>query len=69
MTRSWTHFTLDRRSAARWQVTFNHPPINTLTATTIRELSELIHLIERDTQLNVVVFKKSPVQLRTVSLL
>jgi enoyl-CoA hydratase/carnithine racemase len=37
-------------------VTFDHPPINTITATTIRELSELVDLIERDTQLNVVVF-------------
>jgi len=37
-------------------VTFDHPPINTVTATTIRELSELVDLIEHDTQLNVVVF-------------
>src|SRR5262249_23577337 len=32
------------------------PPINTITATTVRELSELVDLIERDTTLNVVVF-------------
>ena len=37
-------------------MTFDHPPINTVTATTIRELSELVDLIEHDTQLNVVVF-------------
>ena len=51
-----THFKLRRRSPAYWRVTFDHPPINTITATTIRELSELVDLIERDTQLNVVVF-------------
>ena len=56
MSSSWTHFTLDRRSPEYWRVTFDHPPINTITATTIRELSELVDLIERDTQLNVVVF-------------
>jgi enoyl-CoA hydratase/carnithine racemase len=51
-----THFTLDRRSPTYWRVTFNHPPVNTITATTARELAELVSLIERDTQLNVVVF-------------
>jgi enoyl-CoA hydratase/carnithine racemase len=56
MSRSWTHFTVDRRSPAYWRVTFDHPPVNTITATTSRELSELVDLIERDTQLNVVVF-------------
>ena len=56
MNGSWTHITLDRRSPAYWRVTFGHPPINTLTATTITELSQLVDLIERNTQLNVVVF-------------
>jgi enoyl-CoA hydratase/carnithine racemase len=56
MTETWTHFTLDRRSPAYWQVTFDHPPINTITATTIVELSDLVGLIERAPQLNVVVF-------------
>lgn len=56
MNSSWTHFALDRRSSTYWRVTFNHPPINTITATTIVELSELVDLIERDSQLNVVVF-------------
>jgi enoyl-CoA hydratase/carnithine racemase len=42
--RSWTHLSLD------------HPPINTLTATTIAELAELVGLIEQDSDLNVVVF-------------
>jgi enoyl-CoA hydratase/carnithine racemase len=56
MSSSWTHFRLDRRSPAYWRVTFDHRPINTITATTIVELSQLIDLIERDMQLNVVVF-------------
>jgi enoyl-CoA hydratase/carnithine racemase len=56
MSSCWTHFKLDRRSPAYWRVTFDHPPINTITATTMRELSELVDLIERDTHLNVVVF-------------
>jgi enoyl-CoA hydratase/carnithine racemase len=52
----WTHFTLEIRNPAYWRVTFCHPPINNITATTIRELSELIDRIEREPQLNVVVF-------------
>lgn len=56
MTSSWTHVTLDRRTPAYWRVTFDHPPINTITAATVRELSELVDLIECDTHLNVVVF-------------
>ena len=56
MSSSWTHFTLDRRSPGYWRVTFDHPPINTITATTITELSELVEMIERDARLNVVVF-------------
>src|SRR5262249_20792350 len=38
---------------------FEHPPINTITATTVRELSELVDLIERETALNVVVFNSA----------
>src|SRR5215475_11387346 len=55
----WTHFTVDRRSPAYWRVTFNHPPINTITATTVKELAELVDLIEHDAQLNVVVFESA----------
>ena len=58
MNTSWTHFRLDRRHPGYWRVTFDHPPINTITATTITELSQLMDLIERDAQLNVVVFDK-----------
>lgn len=49
---SWTHLTRERRSPCYWRVTFDHPPINTITATTVIELSELVDLIERDTELN-----------------
>src|SRR5258708_14323461 len=54
--RSWTHFRVDRRSARYCHVTFDHPPINTITATTVAELRDLAGLIERDADLNVVVF-------------
>jgi enoyl-CoA hydratase/carnithine racemase len=54
--RSWTHFSIDRRSPGYCRVTFDHPPINAITATTVAELAELVGLIEEDQDLNVVVF-------------
>jgi enoyl-CoA hydratase/carnithine racemase len=54
--RSWSHLSIDRRSPSSCRVTFDHPPINTITATTVAELSELVELIEQDPDLNVVVF-------------
>ena len=53
---SWRHFSVDRCSSGYCRVTFDHPPINTITATTVVELAELVELIEQDPQLNVVVF-------------
>jgi enoyl-CoA hydratase/carnithine racemase len=53
---SWTHFRVDRPSSGSCRVTFDHPPINTVTATTVAELGELVGLIEQDPDLNVVVF-------------
>jgi enoyl-CoA hydratase/carnithine racemase len=53
---SWTHLHIDRRSPGDCRVTFDHPPINTVTATTVAELAELVGLIEHDADLNVVVF-------------
>jgi enoyl-CoA hydratase/carnithine racemase len=53
---SWTHFSIDRRSAGSCRVTFDHPPSNTITATTVAEIVELVGLIEEDPDLNVVVF-------------
>jgi enoyl-CoA hydratase/carnithine racemase len=52
----WTHLRVDRRSRGSCRVTFDHPPINTITATTVVELSELVGLIEEDPDLNVIVF-------------
>jgi enoyl-CoA hydratase/carnithine racemase len=54
--RSWTHLSVDRRSPGYCRVSFDHPPINTITATTVAELAELVGLIEADQDLNVVVF-------------
>jgi enoyl-CoA hydratase/carnithine racemase len=53
---SFTHFRLDRPSASYCRVTFDHPPVNSVTATTIAELAELVGLIEQDQDLNVLVF-------------
>ena len=52
----WTHVRIDRPSPGYCRVTFDHPPINTITATTLAELAELVGLIEEDPDLNVVVF-------------
>jgi enoyl-CoA hydratase/carnithine racemase len=54
--RPWTHLRIDRRSPAYCHVTFDHPPINTITATTVAELAELVDLVEADRELNVIVF-------------
>jgi enoyl-CoA hydratase/carnithine racemase len=53
---SFTHLRIDRRSAGYCRVRFDHPPINTITATTVAELAELVGLIEQDPDLAVVVF-------------
>ena len=39
-----------------WRVAFDHGPINRVTAGTVAELSLLVDAIERDEDLNVVVF-------------
>jgi enoyl-CoA hydratase/carnithine racemase len=54
--RPWTHLGIDRRSAGYCRVTFDHPPMNVITATTVVEIAELVGLIEQDPDLNVVVF-------------
>jgi enoyl-CoA hydratase/carnithine racemase len=53
---AWTHLRVDRLSPGYCRVTFDHPPINTVTATTVAELAELVELIEQDFDLNVIVF-------------
>jgi enoyl-CoA hydratase/carnithine racemase len=57
--RPWTHVRIDRVSPGYCRVTFDHPPINTVTATTVAELMELVDLIAQDEDLNVVVFDSS----------
>lgn len=57
--RPWTQFRVERISPRYCRVTFDHPPINTITATTVAELAELVSLIEQDPDLNVVVFDSS----------
>jgi enoyl-CoA hydratase/carnithine racemase len=54
--RPWSHLRVDRRTPSYCRVTFDHPPINTITATTVLELMELVELIEQDADLKVVVF-------------
>jgi enoyl-CoA hydratase/carnithine racemase len=53
---SWTHLAVDRRSPGYCTVTFDHPPANTITATTVAEVAEVVGLIEQDRDLGVVVF-------------
>jgi enoyl-CoA hydratase/carnithine racemase len=53
---SWTHLRVDRRTPSYCRVTFDHPPVNAITATTIAELGELVELMESDADLKVVVF-------------
>src|SRR5882762_3514281 len=54
--RSWTHCRVELRNPRYCHVTFDHPPINTITATTVAELGDLVGLIEQDPDLRVVVF-------------
>jgi enoyl-CoA hydratase/carnithine racemase len=53
---SWAHLRVEHLTPSYCRVTFDHPPINTITATTVVELAELVGLIEDDHDLNVVVF-------------
>ncbi|SCG74849.1 enoyl-CoA hydratase/isomerase family protein [Micromonospora inositola] len=52
----YTHFAIEVRTPGYWRVTFQHPPINTITATTVEELADLVDKIESDPDLKVVVF-------------
>jgi enoyl-CoA hydratase/carnithine racemase len=47
---------LVRRSDAYWRVTFDLPPLNIFGPTNIPQLEEIVHLIETDDRVNVVVF-------------
>jgi enoyl-CoA hydratase/carnithine racemase len=52
----YSHFAVERVTPQYWRVTFDHGPINTITANTVAELSDLVDAIERDEDLTVVVF-------------
>ena len=45
-TDSSTHLTIERRSPNYWRVTFDHPPINTITATTA-DSGDSVHAVRR----------------------
>lgn len=53
---SFAHLRIDRRSSGHCRVTFDHPPVNAVSATTVAELAEVVGLVEEDADLNVVVF-------------
>lgn len=53
---SSSHITISQVTAAYWRVTFDHPPINTITLDTIRDLRGVVEDAEADPQLNVIVF-------------
>jgi enoyl-CoA hydratase/carnithine racemase len=55
-TMRYSHFAVERVTPQYWRVTFDHEPINTITADTVAELSHLVDAIERDEDLTVVVF-------------
>ena len=52
----YSHFAVAHVTPQYWRVTFDHGPINTITAETVAELSDLVDAIERDEDLTVVVF-------------
>jgi enoyl-CoA hydratase/carnithine racemase len=52
----YSHFAVERVTPQYWRATFDHGPINTITADTVAELSDLVDAIERDDDLTVVVF-------------
>ena len=51
-----SHLAVERVTPQHWRVSFDHPPINTITADTVAELSDVVSEIERDPDLTVVVF-------------
>jgi enoyl-CoA hydratase/carnithine racemase len=55
----YSHFAVERVTPQYWRTTFDHGPINTITADTVAELSHLVDAIERDDDLTVVVFTSS----------
>jgi enoyl-CoA hydratase/carnithine racemase len=47
---------IDRSNAHRWNVTFDHPPLNLIDPDTIRELETVVSELETDAEVRAVVF-------------
>jgi enoyl-CoA hydratase/carnithine racemase len=45
-----------RRSPAYWRVTIDNPPINVMGPEMVKQFQEVIHALEADEQVRVVVF-------------
>ncbi len=50
---------LTRRSSAYWRVSIDNPPINVMGPQMVREFQEIIHALETDEEVKVVVFDSS----------
>jgi enoyl-CoA hydratase/carnithine racemase len=50
---------VDRRTPEYWRITFDNPPFNIFGPQTIPQLSEIITRLEKDPQVNVVVFESA----------
>src|SRR4051812_27105422 len=47
---------VERRLPAYWRITFNNPPLNVMGPEMVRQFQEVIHALEADEQVRVVVF-------------
>ena len=56
MSRTSSQLRIDKTSPLRWNVTFDHPPMNLIDPDTIRELLALVGDMEADPEVRVVVF-------------
>ena len=54
-----TQMRLAQVSASHWRIIFENPPLNLMGAQFVRELSEIITLLEADEQVKVVVFESA----------
>lgn len=55
-TRATTQIRLERRSPAYWRVTFDIAPLNIFGPDTVPQLEEIVHAIEHDERVKVVIF-------------
>ena len=51
-------FVITENSKAYWRITFGNPPLNLINPETVRELKQLMELIEAQKDLRVVVFDR-----------